>query len=96
MDTSLFGEFSRRGRGPRGIPTDRLRWDLAAEGEGTVLTFTTWLGDVGHPVHQQAAGYHVCLDQLAELVATGSVSTPLHEVAVGDWEQRYEEALNPA
>lgn len=73
--------------------TDRLRWELEPRDDGTVLTFTTWLGDVGHPVEKTAAGYHVCLTQLTELLDTGAVATPLAEVPVGDWEQRYAAAL---
>lgn len=36
--------------------TDLLRWELVPDGDGTVLTFTTWLGEVGHPVEKTAAG----------------------------------------
>jgi len=76
--------------------TDRLRWELEPDGEGTRLTFTTWLGEVGHPVEKTAAGYHVCLDQLAELLDRGEVAQPLVAVPVGDWEERYAEVARPA
>ncbi len=71
--------------------TDLLRWELAPDGDGTVLTFTTWLGEVGHPAEKTAAGYHVCLDQLAELVATATVVQPLVAVDVAPLEERYRE-----
>lgn len=73
--------------------TDLLRWELVPDGDGTVLTFTTWLGDVGHPAEKTAAGYHVCLDQLAELVATGTVAQPLVAVDVGPLEDRYRDVV---
>jgi hypothetical protein len=55
--------------------TDRLRWELLADGEGgTVLTFTTWLGVTDMEVVVNAsAGYHLCLDRLEELLDTGEV-----------------------
>ena len=73
--------------------TDRLRWELAPDGDGTRLTFTTWLGEVGHPMEKTAAGYHVCLDQLAELLDTGTVARPLVAVPVDTIEARYTEVL---
>ena len=73
--------------------TDRLRFELAPDGGGTTLTFTTWLGEFGHGVEKTAAGYHVCFDELAELLDTGTVSTPLAEASVAELEQRYAEAL---
>ena len=76
--------------------TDLLRWELVPDGDGTELTFTTWLGEVGHPVEKTAAGYHVCLDQLVELLDTGTVAEPLVAVPVGDWEQRYAAAIAPS
>jgi uncharacterized protein YndB with AHSA1/START domain len=73
---------------------DVLRWELRADGEGTVLTFTTRLGEPSaeHPANT-AAGYHVCLDQLIELLDTGSVG-PLEDADVSELEQRYGEALS--
>ena len=73
--------------------TDRLRWELEPDGVGTTLTFTTWLTDMGHEPWKQAAGYHVCLDQLAELLDTGSVEHPLVDVATDEWMQTYQTAL---
>lgn len=60
--------------------TDRLRWELDAAPDGTVLTFTVWIGDPtahgedgGSPddatgTSSAAAGYHVCLDHLEALL----------------------------
>jgi uncharacterized protein YndB with AHSA1/START domain len=73
--------------------TDRLRWELEPDGDGTRLTFTTWLGEVGHGVEKTAAGYHVCLDQLAELLDTGGVARPLAAVDPGPLEAQYAEVL---
>jgi uncharacterized protein YndB with AHSA1/START domain len=73
--------------------TDVLRFDLAESEGGTTLTFTTWLGDNGHPDRQQAAGYHVCFDQLAELLDTGTVARRLVDVEVEPVQQRYAEML---
>lgn len=64
--------------------TDRLRFELTAEGDGaTTLTLTVWISDPrGHGVDgspddatgtaSAAAGYHVCLDHLEVLLDTGS------------------------
>jgi uncharacterized protein YndB with AHSA1/START domain len=73
--------------------TDRLRFELAPDGDGTTLTFTTWLSDAGKGAEQTAAGYHLCFDQLAELLDTGSVRTPLVELSVDRLEQHYREAF---
>lgn len=60
--------------------TDRLRWELDEDGDATVLTFTTWIGDpLAHGesgaspddatgTASAAAGYHVCLDHLEALL----------------------------
>jgi hypothetical protein len=73
---------------------DVLRWELRADGDGTLLTLTTRLGEPSaeHPANT-AAGYHVCLDQLIELLDTGSVG-PLEDADVSELEQRYGEALS--
>jgi uncharacterized protein YndB with AHSA1/START domain len=73
--------------------TDRLRFELTPDGEGTTLTFTTWLGEAGTGVEQTAAGYHLCFDVLAELLDTGSVRTPLVDISVDRLEQHYRSAL---
>ena len=74
----------------------------APAGDGTVLTLTTWLGEVGHPAEKTAAGhpaektaagYHVCLDQLAELVETDTVAQPLVAVDVEPLEERYRQLV---
>ena len=44
-------------------------------------------------MEKTAAGYHVCLDQLAELVATGTVDEPLVAVDVGPLEERYRQLV---
>ncbi len=58
--------------------TDVLRWELAPDGDGTVLTFTTLLGDDVDGARNAAAGYHACLDNLAD-VLDGNAVTPLVE-----------------
>jgi uncharacterized protein YndB with AHSA1/START domain len=69
--------------------TDVLRWELEPAGDGTLLTFTTWLSDQDRDVTTNvAAGYHVCLDQLIELLDTGS-SEPLVDADVSRWEIQY-------
>jgi uncharacterized protein YndB with AHSA1/START domain len=46
--------------------TDLLRFELAAEGDGTSLVFTTWIGiDDDEGAANAAAGYDVCLEYLA-------------------------------
>ncbi len=69
---------------------DVLRFELSPDGDGTRLVFTTWLGEVDqYPADGTAAGYHACLDQLAELLDTGSVALPVIDVPLGDLEERY-------
>lgn len=59
--------------------TDLLRFELAPRGEGTILTFTTWVRDPGILAEPEGpdetpgaahvgAGYHVCLDFLERLL----------------------------
>ena len=70
---------------------DRLRWELEPDGDGTVLTFTTWLADSApESVANTGAGYHVCLDQLRELMDTGQVAY-LEDGIVRALEKRYAE-----
>ena len=73
--------------------TERLRFELMLDGEGTTLTFTVWLGEGGADDAKKAAGYHVCLDQLTELLDTGTVATPLVEKSTDDWEPAYQAVL---
>jgi uncharacterized protein YndB with AHSA1/START domain len=42
---------------------DTLRFELAADGDGTVLTFTSSFDELGRAA-RDAAGWHVCLDVL--------------------------------
>jgi uncharacterized protein YndB with AHSA1/START domain len=73
--------------------TDVLRWELDPTDKGTLLTFTTWLSDpASDSAGDVAAGYHVCLDQLVELLDKGSTE-PLVDVDVGGWEDRYAELV---
>ncbi len=76
--------------------TDVLRWELSPEGEGTLLVFTTVIGESHKHDYlpaQTAAGYHVCLDQLMELLDTGSVRTPLVDVPIAALEADYAEVV---
>ena len=76
--------------------TDRLRWELEPDGDGTLLTFTTWLHDTSPAaVTNAGAGYHVCLDQLRELMDTGAV-TYLEDGVVRELEKRYAGLGRPA
>jgi len=72
--------------------SDLLRWELVPDGDGTVLTFTTWFGEPDRAGAANAgAGYHVCLDHLVELLDTGTVAQPLVSTPVAPWEERYRE-----
>lgn len=51
--------------------TDRLRFELHATDGGTRLEFVTWLSEKGAGSVKTAAGYHVCLDALEELLERG-------------------------
>ncbi len=52
---------------------DVLRFELEPDGDGTVLTLTTWIANPADPpMHLVAAGYHTCLDHLGRLLDTGS------------------------
>ena len=72
--------------------TDVLRWELELVENGTQLTLTTWLGRDVDIAKDATAGYHVCLDQLIELLDTGIVG-PLEDADVHRWEERYREAV---
>ena len=76
---------------------DLMRFELTPDGDGTRLVFTTWLGDVDqYPAHGTAAAYHAALDQLTELLDTGSVALPVIDVPLGDLEERYGALLRSA
>lgn len=49
---------------------DTLIFELHPTEHGTRLVFTTWVVDTTAGVDKTAAGYHVCLDQLVELLDT--------------------------
>ncbi len=51
--------------------TDIVRFELTAQGPDTVLRLTTWVSDQSAGVVKTGAGYHVCLDHLAQLLDTG-------------------------
>jgi uncharacterized protein YndB with AHSA1/START domain len=73
--------------------TDRLRIELRADGEGTLLTLTDTFGDLGKAA-RDGAGWHECLDRL-DLAARG---LPLPEKGQ-IWRQmhpRYVQRLGPA
>jgi len=72
--------------------TERLRWELEPDGDGTRLVLVTWvLGDQGpRGIAGTAAGYHVCLDQLEELLDVGT-STPAGREAIEELESTYRE-----
>lgn len=84
--------------------TDRLRFDLEPDGGGaTTLTFTVWVGDpTAHGVDgspddatgtaRAAAGYHVCLDALEELLDRGAAA-PLVDADPASLETGYRAQL---
>ena len=47
--------------------TDRLRIELQADGDGTVLTLTDTFGELGKAA-RDAAGWHECLDRLVRVL----------------------------
>jgi len=52
---------------------DIVRFELSPHPEGTELVFTTWLESTGRAeAANTAAGYHVCLARLRQLLDTGS------------------------
>lgn len=62
--------------------TERLRYELTPEGEGTRLVLTVW-PDETVPAHRVASGYHACLDALAELLDTGAATAPAARETTG-------------
>jgi hypothetical protein len=72
--------------------TDRLRIELQADGDGTVLTLTDTFGELGKAA-RDAAGWHECLDRLVRtldgdaLPEWGDVWRAVHP--------RYVDALGP-
>lgn len=75
---------------------DRLRFELTPTAEGTLLTFTTWLGEPSaEGSASTAAGYHVCLDHLVLLLDTGDAPGVV-DADPTEWERRYEAAVTAA
>lgn len=74
--------------------TEVLRWELAAQDGGTELTLTTWLVPAvdAPPAESAAAGYHTCLDLLAQVLDTGKAEEPA-DAAVEALQDRYRRAL---
>jgi uncharacterized protein YndB with AHSA1/START domain len=76
--------------------TDRLRWELHDDGEGTLLRFATWLGADSPDAASTAAGYHVCLDQLVELLDTGTTARSLVDAEPAALEEHYRSVIASA
>lgn len=74
--------------------TEQLRYELHPDGDGTRLLFTVQLGEAPdlEGVYEPAAGYHVCLDRLAEALDAGTSAPPPAE-SVFALEQRYADEL---
>jgi uncharacterized protein YndB with AHSA1/START domain len=62
---------------------DVLRWTLAPDGDGCLLTFTDTLSDIGKAA-RDGAGWHVCLDGLEARL--GGTAAPSDD----SWKQRYD------
>lgn len=75
--------------------TDVVRFELAPDGDGTVLTLTTWLSENDPGTAQTAAGYHVCLDHLARVLDTGAAPS-VAEADPSALEARYAELVEAA
>lgn len=71
--------------------TDVVRFEIEPDGDHTVLTLTTWLSGKDAGPAQTAAGYHVCLDHLAQVLDTGSAPS-VAEVDPSALVARYEAA----
>jgi uncharacterized protein YndB with AHSA1/START domain len=67
---------------------DLLRLELEPEGPGCRLRLTHHLTDADEAA-RTAAGWHVCLDRLAELVATGQAKAPSTE-PTDEWREHYD------
>ena len=70
-----------------------LRFELRAEGAGTVLTFVNTFDELGKAA-RDAAGWHACLDVLEHVVA-GTTAPWDPQERWGDVHPRYVEALGP-
>jgi uncharacterized protein YndB with AHSA1/START domain len=72
---------------------DELRFELAPDGDGTLLTFTDTFDELGRAA-RDAAGWHACLELLAYEVAGETPPRPSEEL----WAEvhpRYVEAFGP-
>jgi uncharacterized protein YndB with AHSA1/START domain len=72
--------------------TDVVRFELAGDDRLTVLTLTTWLSGKDAGPAQTAAGYHVCLDHLAQVLETGSAASVV-TTDPGPLERRYHDIV---
>jgi uncharacterized protein YndB with AHSA1/START domain len=73
--------------------TDELTFRLDPIEGGTLLTFTTWV-DKGPGLASTAAGYHVCFDQLTDLLDTDQPAPFIDQDPV-PYEQIYTETFTP-
>jgi uncharacterized protein YndB with AHSA1/START domain len=71
---------------------DLLRFDLAAAGGGTELTMTVLLGQLGKGA-RDGAGWHECLDKLAQVYADDPASVGIE--TWGDIHPSYVERFGP-
>jgi len=67
---------------------DTLIFELHPTEGGTRLVFTTWIVDTTAGVDKTGAGYHICLDQLVQLIETGN-PPPFVDADPTELEQRY-------
>ena len=67
---------------------DTLIFELYPTDSGTRLVFTTWVVDTTAGVDKAGAGYHVCLDQLVQLIETDN-PPPFVEADPKALEQQY-------
>jgi hypothetical protein len=76
---------------------DILRFELAEIPGGTRMTFTTWLDSAtAVPADKTAAGYHACLERLAEVLNHGAPHVALLDAEVAALETRYAALLEGA
>lgn len=59
--------------------TDVVRFELESDGDATILTLTTWLSGKDAGMAKTLAGYHVCLDHLAQVLETGSAPSVIED-----------------
>jgi uncharacterized protein YndB with AHSA1/START domain len=69
---------------------DRLRFELTAnDGGGTRLTLTVTL-EGSDKAARDGAGWHVCIERLADHLRSGGAHAPTSELT-GEWRRHYEE-----